>query len=51
MKDQATPISAEERAARVERARQLMEENRLQAIVLTSGSSLPYLQRRALVAK
>ncbi len=42
MKDQATPISAEERAARVERARQLMEENRLQAIVLTSGSSLPY---------
>src|SRR6202142_4401108 len=42
MKDQAKPISAEEGAARVERARQLMEENRLQAIVVTYGSSLPY---------
>jgi Xaa-Pro dipeptidase len=42
MKDQATPISVQERAARVERARQLMEENHLQAIVVTNGSSLPY---------
>jgi Xaa-Pro dipeptidase len=42
MKEQAKPISAEERRARVERARQLMEENRMQAIVVTSGNSLPY---------
>ncbi|HEY4931898.1 MAG TPA: Xaa-Pro peptidase family protein [Terriglobales bacterium] len=42
MKDQAKPISAEERMARVEQARQLMDENRLQAIVVTSGNSLPY---------
>jgi Xaa-Pro dipeptidase len=42
MKDQATPISAQERAARVERARELMVENELQAIVVTNGSSLPY---------
>ena len=42
MKDQAIPISADERAARVERARQLMAENRLEAIVVTNGSSLPY---------
>ena len=42
MKDQAKPISAEERSARVERARQLMVENGLQAIVVTNGSSLPY---------
>ncbi len=42
MKDQATPISAEERAARVERARQLMAQNHLQAILVSNGSSLPY---------
>ena len=42
MKDQAKPISVEERKARVERARELMAENKLQAIVVTSGSSLPY---------
>ena len=42
MKDQAKPISAEERKARVERARELMAENKLQAIVVTNGSSLPY---------
>ncbi len=42
MKDQAVPISAEERAARVEGARQLMTDNQVQAIVVTSGSSLPY---------
>lgn len=42
MKDQAVPISSAEREARVERARQLMAENQLRAIVVTSGSSLPY---------
>jgi Xaa-Pro aminopeptidase len=42
MKGQAVPITAEEREARVERARELMAQNKLQAIVITSGSSLPY---------
>ncbi|HEY4901348.1 MAG TPA: Xaa-Pro peptidase family protein [Terriglobales bacterium] len=42
MKGQATPISADERSARVEKARQLMEENHLQAILVTNGNSLPY---------
>ncbi len=42
MKDQATPISADERKARIERARELMVENKLQAIVVTNGSSLLY---------
>ncbi|HVP54504.1 MAG TPA: Xaa-Pro peptidase family protein [Candidatus Eisenbacteria bacterium] len=42
MKDQAVPITVEERKARVERAGDLMAENTLQAIVITSGSSLTY---------
>ncbi len=42
MKDQATPISVDERKARIERARELMAQNKLQAIVVTNGSSLPY---------
>lgn len=42
MKDQATPISVDERKARLERARELMVENKLQAMVVTNGSSLPY---------
>ena len=42
MKDQATPISVDERKARIERARELMTQNKLQAIVVTQGSSLPY---------
>ena len=41
-KREAVPISADEMLARTERARQLMQANRLQAIVITSGSSLPY---------
>ena len=41
-KSEAVPISADEMLARTERARQLMNANRLQAIVITSGSSLPY---------
>jgi Xaa-Pro dipeptidase len=42
MKDQAVPITVEERNARVERARELMAANNLQAIAITTGSSLTY---------
>ena len=41
-KDQAVPISVDERKARVERARELMVQNKLQAIAVAAGSSLPY---------
>jgi Xaa-Pro dipeptidase len=41
-KSEAAPISREERAARLERARKLMSENSLAAIVLMSGTSLNY---------
>jgi Xaa-Pro dipeptidase len=42
MKDQAVPISVEERNSRIERARDLMMQNKLQAIAVMQGSSLPY---------
>lgn len=42
MKDQAAPITVGERKARVERARELMAQNKLQAIAITTGSSLTY---------
>lgn len=42
MKDQARPISREERRDRQEKARRLMEANGLDALVLTEGSSLTY---------
>jgi len=42
MKDQAVPIAGSERTARVERARELMVQNKLQAIAITTGSSLTY---------
>ncbi len=42
MKDQAVPITVDERKARIERARELMAQNKLQAIVVATGSSLPY---------
>jgi len=42
MKDQATPISKEERMARQENARRLMAANHLDAIVLMEGTSLEY---------
>lgn len=42
MKDQAVPITVDERRARVERARELMVQNKLQAIAITTGSSLTY---------
>jgi Xaa-Pro dipeptidase len=41
-KSEATPISKEERHERQERARQLMAENSLDAIVLMAGTSLQY---------
>ncbi len=42
MKDQATPITKEERAARQEQARRSMRENGLDAILLMEGTSLDY---------
>ena len=41
-KSEATPITREERHARQERARKLMTENALDAIVLMEGTSLRY---------
>ena len=41
-KGEATPITREERQQRQERARKLMTENSLDAIVLMTGSSLQY---------
>jgi Xaa-Pro dipeptidase len=42
LRSQATPISLEERRARQAKARQLMQENRLSAILMTEGTSLTY---------
>jgi Xaa-Pro aminopeptidase len=42
MKDQASPITKEERGQRQEKARRLMEENHLDAILLAEGTSLNY---------
>ena len=42
MKDQAVPISRDERRERQEQARQLMSTNHLDAIVLMEGTSLTY---------
>lgn len=42
MKDRAKPITIEERAARQEKARQLMISNHLDAILLADGTSLEY---------
>ena len=41
-KNEATPITREERGERQERARKLMSENALDAIVLMEGTSLKY---------
>lgn len=41
-KSEAAPITREERAARQQRARELMRENSLDAIVLMAGTSLNY---------
>jgi Xaa-Pro dipeptidase len=42
MRDRATPISNDERRARIEKARRLMAEHKLDAILLTGGTSLVY---------
>jgi Xaa-Pro aminopeptidase len=42
MRDQAKPITNEERNARIERARRLMIEQKINALVLTGGTSLVY---------
>jgi len=41
-KDEATPVTREERQQRLERARKLMTENSLDAMVLMTGTSLQY---------
>jgi len=41
-KGEAVPIGKDEMLARTEHARQLMAANKLQATVITTGSSLPY---------
>jgi Xaa-Pro dipeptidase len=42
MKAQAKPITPEERRERIDRARQLMAENKLDAVVIAPGTSLMY---------
>ena len=42
LRGEARPITVEERAERQERARKLMRENNLSAILLTQGTSLAY---------
>lgn len=42
MKSQATPISVEERRARIEKARELMKANNIDALMLTGGTSMDY---------
>ena len=42
MHDQAKPITKEERRTRLEKARRLMAENSLSAILMTEGTSLNY---------
>jgi Xaa-Pro dipeptidase len=42
MKGQETPISVDERRARIEKARRLMTENRMDALMLTGGTSMVY---------
>lgn len=42
MKDQAQPITIDERKARIENARRLMTENHLDALMLTGGTSMMY---------
>src|SRR5215472_14680102 len=42
MRDQARPITVDERRARLDRARELMQQNRLDAIMVMGGTSLVY---------
>jgi Xaa-Pro dipeptidase len=41
-RDEAKPITTEERRARIARAQELMRENKIDAMVLTQGTSLEY---------
>ncbi len=43
MKGQATPISVEERRARIDKARRLMADHKVDALMLTGGTSMVYL--------
>ncbi len=42
MKSQAVPISSDERRERIEKARRLLTEHRIDALMLTGGTSLRY---------
>lgn len=42
MRDQATPITNEERLARIERAKVLMREAKIDALMLSGGTSMAY---------
>ena len=42
MRDRATPITNDERRARIEKARRLMAQHKIDAIMLTQGTSLVY---------
>ena len=42
MRDQARPITSDERRARVEQARRLMAQHRIDALILSGGTSLVY---------
>ena len=42
MRSQARPITAEERRTRIERAKRLMAEQKMDALMLCSGTSLVY---------
>src|SRR5512146_776433 len=42
MRDQAKPIANEERRERIERARELMAANKIDAIMMIGGTSLLY---------
>jgi Xaa-Pro dipeptidase len=42
MRDQARPITSDERRARVEQARRLMARNQIDALILSGGTSLAY---------
>src|SRR5258708_1165416 len=41
-RDEARPITTQERDLRCERARQLMNDNKVDAIIMTGGTSLNY---------
>jgi Xaa-Pro dipeptidase len=42
MRDQASPITVDERRGRIEKARRLMGQNSLGALMLTGGTTLAY---------